>query len=30
MQEYHKIASVDEVAPSEVRQYRVEERPPTP
>ncbi len=27
MAEFHKIASVDEVAPGEVKQYRVEDRP---
>ena len=27
MPEFHKIATVDEVAPGEVRQYQVEDRP---
>jgi nitrite reductase/ring-hydroxylating ferredoxin subunit len=27
MAEFHKIAATDEVAPGEVRQYRVEDRP---
>lgn len=27
MAEFHKIAAVDEVAPGEVKQYRVEDRP---
>ncbi len=27
MAEFHKIASTDEVAPGEVKQYRVEDRP---
>jgi len=27
MAEFHKIGTVDEVAPGEVRQYRVEDRP---
>jgi 3-phenylpropionate/trans-cinnamate dioxygenase ferredoxin subunit len=27
MAEFHKVASTDEVAPGEVRQYRVEDRP---
>ncbi|HLM76783.1 MAG TPA: Rieske 2Fe-2S domain-containing protein, partial [Rubrobacteraceae bacterium] len=27
MPEFHKIATVDEVAPGEVRQYLVEDRP---
>lgn len=27
MAEFHKVASTDEVAPGEVKQYRVEDRP---